>query len=86
MTEQETNEMTTDLNTLNEVLGIPKVAKAKPKKVQNVYPIAFVHIPRGDKFVIRTAQAVKISPTEAVLLKSGKIIKLAASKVVKKSK
>jgi len=67
-------------NVENVVNAPPKVSKPRKSKV---FPIAFTLINRGDRFVVRTAEAVKISNTEAVLLNSGKIVKFEATKVVK---
>ena len=65
------------------VQNVETQPKVKVARKSNVFPIAFTLVNRGDKFIVRTAEAVKVSNTEAVLLKSGKIVKFEAGKIVK---
>lgn len=67
-----------DLNLAPENVGIVSVAK-KPR----LFGVAFGLVSKGQRFHYRTVQAVKISPTECILLPSGKMVRLAATKMVK---
>lgn len=53
------------------------------KRATKVYPIAFALVAKGKRFQYRAVQAVKTSQTEAVLIPSGKFVKIAGDKVVK---